>query len=437
MPTSLQMQLDQLARDRWARRGVRLLLRTSSLALALLSVVVGLHLLLGWPLVTNWIMSLALGCIALGSLLVLRPRMAATEVARRLDRRFGLHEQLTTALEVSPQAAGVGAYLHEQSRRTLAQIRRQIMSHQRFPWLDLSLVLTLVPLLVGLLILREIEPARPPTTAEPLPPLVAAPATVKRDPQEPPPPPPNKPPSPEQSQVGVPGPGDAAAAAALANALRDQSVTRPAAEALDRGDTAGAAQSLRDLASQAGGLSDQARAELAQALQSAADQLAQANPTLADQVRASAEGIAPPSAEPTQALERLADAVAQLAQGQQPGQGQGQQPAQGQQPQPAQGQSGGGAGQGSLPGQQREVSRERLGVDGVPLELKGDGSGNTPTSGEAHGQPTAESGTSAGGGGGGGGFSSDSQSGERVQMSDDPLRIPADLRDVVQDYFSP
>ncbi|NTU81540.1 MAG: DUF4175 domain-containing protein [Chloroflexales bacterium] len=434
MRNSLQIQLDRLASDRWARRGVRLLLRVSVLALSLVCVAVGLHLLLGWPLRWTWIASAALGCIAVGAVLVLRPRMPAVEVARRLDRRFALGEQLTTALEVGPQAEGVGIYLHEQSRRTLAQIRRQVSARQRFPWPDLALVLALLLLLAGLLVLTGIGSALPPLTAEPLPPLAGATDPARRFPEESFQPPSGSQPGPGQGQTLVPGSADAAAVAALADALRDQSVTRPAAEALDQGDLGGAAQGLRELADQARGLSDQARAELAQSLREAADQIAQTNPGLADQVRASAEGIGPAGDAPAQALEDLADAVEQLGQGQQPGQGQGQQPGQGQGQGQDQGQAqgAGGAGQSSLPGQQREGSSERLGVDGVPLELEGNGPGDTPAPGDPKGPPAQGGGTGAGGG-----FSRGSQSGERVEVGDDPLRIPADLRDVVQNYFSP
>ena len=421
---SLQIQLTRLASDRWARRGVRLLLKASSFALSLLCVILGLHLWFGWTPRWTWLMALALGCIALGALLVLRPRMKTQEVARRLDRRFGLNEQLMTALEVGPQAEGVGAYLYEQSRRNLAQIRRQVLVHQRFPWLDLALVLTLLLLLGGMLALTGIETAPSDGTAEPLPSLLTPPDSAANVPDEPVPPTATSQPTPGSAPASGSGLGDPAAASALANALRDQSVTRPAAEALDRGDAAGAAQSLRDLASQAGGLSDQARAALAQSLRNAANQIAQTNPALAEQVRASAEGLAPTNPDPAQALQGLADAVQQLGQGQGAGQDQAANQAQ-------PGQNGGGAGQGSLPGQQREQSSERLGVDGVPLELASDGPGHVPTTGEPQGQATAGDGTGATSGGG---FS---QSGVPVQVADDPLRIPADLRDVVQGYFSP
>lgn len=429
---SLQLKLDRLASDRWARRGVRLLLRASTLALSVVCIAVGVQLLSGAVLPWGLVGAAALACIAAGAVMVLRPRMRAPEVARRLDRRFRLGEQLSTALEVGPDADGVGAYLQEQARRNLAQIRRQVAARQRFPWADLALVLALALLLVGLLVLAGIGPRLPGAAAEPLPPLVAAQDPAERFPEEPFQPPPGAQPAPGPGDLAPAGPGDTAAIAALADALRDQSVTRPAAEALDQGDIAGAAQGLRELADQASGLSEQARQELAEALREAADQIEQTSPGLADEVRESAEALAEGGQSAADGLEGLAEAVEQIAQGQAQGQGQGQ--AQGQGEGEGQGQGGGGAGQGSLPGEQREGSAaDRLGVDGVPLELEAEGEGDTP----AQGDPDGPGGPGSGAAPPGGGFSSGAPSSERVAVGDDPLRIPADLRDVVQDYFSP
>jgi hypothetical protein len=419
---SLQIQLNRLASDRWARRGVRLLLRASVLALSLVCMAVGFQLLIGLSLSWAWVIAAALGCIAVGAALVLRRPLAAAEVARRLDRRFQLNEQLTTALELGPQAEGVGAYLHEQSRRTMAQLRRQIAARQGFPWAELSAALALLLLLGGLLLLSGIGPAMPGVVAEPLPPLAAAPPPDDQFPAEPFQPPPGAQPGPGEAQAAGAAPGDAATAAALASALRDQSVTRPAAEALDRGSPGEAAQRLRELADQAGGLSSQARTDLARDLREAADQIDASNPGLADQVREAADGIGPAGAEPGTSLEDLADLIDQLGQGEAPAEGEAS----------GAGAGGGGAGQGSLPGQQREGGGERLGVDGVPIELESDGQGDLPTGGAAADGPA-----DAGGAGAGGGFARGSQSGERIEIGDDPLRIPVDLRDVVQDYFSP
>lgn len=426
MRHSLQLQLDRLASDRWARRGVRVLLRASALALALVCLALGAHLLTGQPLRWTLVGAGALGCIALGALLVLRPRLRAPEVARRLDRRFQLNEQLTTALELGPQAEGVGIYLYDQARRSLAQIRRQVAARQRFPWAELALVLSLAVLLVGLVALVDIGPGGVAAMPEPLPPLARAPDPVERFPPEPfQPPPPGQNELTAGSEAFAPVAVDPAAAAALADALRDQSVTRPAAEALDQGRPDEAARQLRELADQAGQLSSQARSDLGQALREAARQIAPTSPGLAEQLSQSAEGIEAGGDQAAAALEDLASLVEQF----------GQSPIIDQAPGTPQGQSGqgaGGAGQSSLPGDQRERAGQRLGVDGVPLELASDGGSTVPGAGDAEQVSAPEGGTA-----GTGSFTRGSQSSERVSIGDDPLRIPADLRDVVQDYFSP
>jgi len=405
---------------------VRVLLRATALALILVCLALGVHLFTGHSLRWTLVGAAALACIALGAALVLRPRLPAVEVARRLDRRFQLHEQLTTALEVGPQAEGAGAYLYDQARRTLAHIRRQIAARQRFPWSELALVISLTVLLAGLAALASIEADPLAMPVEPLPTLSRPPDPAERFPEEPYQPPPGAQAAdgPGEAPVLAPGPGNAAALAALADALRDQSLTRPVAEALDQGDAAGAARQLRDLAGQAGQMSAGARGDLSQALREAAGQLAPTSPGLADQVEQIADDLDAGGSQAAGALERLAELVEQAGAGTQQA---GQFPAE-QTGQP--GANGGGAGQGSLPGAQRERG-QRLGVDGVPLELAGAGPGDAPAPG------AADRSTGAGGPAGVGGFARGSPSSERIAVEADPLRIPGDLRDVVQDYFSP
>jgi len=429
---ALQLQLDRLASDRWARRGVRVLVRATVLGLSLVCLGVGAQLAFGWHVRWQWLAAAALGCIAGGAALLLRPRMSAREVARRLDRRFRLNEQLSTALELEPGAAGVGAYLDDQARRSIGQIRRYVAARQRFPWAEVALVFALVLALLGLLVIAGVAPAPPVSPAVPLPPLARPPDPVEELPAEPFQPPPGGQPAPGAGEALVPAPGSQAPIAALADALRDQSVTRPAAEALDRNDLGGAAQSLRELADQAAQLSDEARAELADALREAAQQLEAQRPGLAEQLRDSAAGLESGDDQAAaEALEGLAESIEQLGQpGGEQGQGQGQQPGQDAQGQGGdQGQGAGGAGEG-VGGEQRAQPTERLGVDGVPLELESGGAGDTPTTGRPDGPDQGQ---------GQGGFTQGgaAPSGERVDVGDDPLRIPADLRDVVQDYFSP
>lgn len=437
MRNSLHIQLDRLASDRWARRGVRILMRSVWIGLSLACVGLGAGLLFGVAITWQWLAAAALACVAGGAALVLRPRMRAGEVARRLDRRFQLNEQIATALELGASPTGVEAYLLNESRRTIGQIRRHTSRRQGFPWAELGLIIALLLILGGLLVMLGIGAQGQLSAAEPLPPLAQAQNPDEQFPNEP-----FSPPGAQQ-----PGPGDSPAAAmvdpaalqALADALRDQSVTRPAADALDQGDLSGAAQSLRALADQAGQISQQARGDLGGALRRAASQIQASSPELAQQLRDSADGLQSGDAsQAAQALEDLAGAVEQMRQGQpnQPGAGQQPGPSQGQ----GQGQSGGqdsqqgqgsAAGAGNLPGEQRAQPSQRLGVDGVPLELDAQGDGNTPTQGQAN--------DSAGGTGDSGNFSQGSPppGTDPVQAADDPLRIPADLRDVVQDYFSP
>jgi hypothetical protein len=432
MRTTLRAQLDRLATDRWARDGMRTLLRAGLLGLSLGCLGLGVSFFLGITIELRWLVIIALICIAGGAIMLLRPRLRADEVARRLDRRFRLHEQLSTALELDAQPEGVGAYLNEQARLNLGRIRRHVAANRRLPWVELGLLLALLCLFFGLAIFGSVLPPPSFGAAEPLPPIARPETVAEQFPEEP-----FQPPGAQAGdEVGtslVPGPGDLAAVAAIADALRDQSVTRPAAEALDQGNTAGAAQSLREVADQAGQLSPEARADLADALRAAADQLAADRPDLAEQLQQSADGLqSGDNQAAAAALEQLADTVQQLGQGDASTAGAGPDGQPGGQQASGEGQNpgGGGAGQG-LAGEQREQPTQRLGVDGVPLELSGEGDGSLPTTGASDRPAEGLSDR--------GGFerSGSSLSGEAVAADDDPLRIPADLRDVVQDYFSP
>lgn len=433
MRSTLRTHLDRLATDRWARDGMRTLLRSALLGLSLGCIGLGAGLLLGVAIEFRWLAALALSCIAGGAILLLRPRMRAEQVARRLDRRFRLYEQLTTALELDGQSDGVAAHLNQQARQNISRIRRHVAAHRRFPWAEIGMLIALLCLFLGLAIFGGVLPTPTFGAAEPLPALARPETPDERFPEEPFQPPAAQAGA-EPGDTLVPAPGDQAALAAIADALRDQSVTRPAAEALDQGDPAGAAQSLREVADQAGGLSRESRADLAEALRNAADQLAAERPDLAEQLEQSADGLAAGDDQAAaSALEQLAETVDQLGQSGGETAGVGPDGQAGGQPQGGgEGQNPGGAGSGqSLPGEQREQPTQRLGVDGVPLELEGEGEGSTPTSG-ASDRP-------AEGVGAGGGFErgQGSLNEEAVAADDDPLRIPADLRDVVQDYFSP
>ncbi len=432
----IQKRLDRLAQDRWTRRAIRILLRSAWVGLSLFVIGLGLRMLTNWPISIMNLSAVAMLCIAGGAVLLLRPPLSPAAAARRLDRRFGLDNQLTTALEISTRSdtyppEGVAAYLLEHANQTTMQVQRYVRSKQRPPWMEVLTLVAVLLLALGMVVVSDLGATANLPTPEALPDLATAPNTPLPDaPQQ----------APDKSMLT----GDAGAAnatgqlsaeqqqqaQAIADALRDQSATRPAAEQLDRGDTAGAAQSLRELADQANQLGDETRNDLSNQLREAADQLAPSNGQLAEQVRESAAALQQGADAAANGLEQLADAVEQLG-----NQGNSQSIANNPPPDQASpntaGQQGGGTAAGNTPVEQREreQSHERLNVDGVPLELASNGTGSA-----AEGEPDQIA-------GGVGNFSRSTAGGNAdssvVQIGDDPLYIPPELRDVVQKYFAP
>lgn len=440
MSYSLKRRLERLGRERWTRQSLRTLLRSVWIGLSIICIGLGLVLLFDFTIPVMVYVLLAVGCLGIGVILLLRRPMKPEAVARRLDKRFGLNQQLSTALEVAENrnAEGVETYLLESAGYTTGQIHKYVVRNRRWPWGEAIAVIALLLLSAGLLLLLGLNSINNTATAEPLPPLNAP-----QDPaaQNPPPDQANTPPNDpnqgggqdNQSLVQTEGGGttqqptiDEESARALADALRDQSATRPAADALDQGNIDEAAQSLRELADRADELSPETRRDLSNELRDAASEIERNNPELAEQVRESAYGLQQEGQSTADALENLADAIEQLEQVQQ-----GEQQAQGEQGQQDQSQQDGGSssGIGDSEGEQRTQPHERLGVDGVPLELESEGEGQ-----DADGDP--DTATSAGGGS----FEAsgpEEVSDETVQVEADPLQIPAELRDVVQEYFSP
>ncbi len=472
MRNPLSHQLGRLATDRWLRQSMRTLLRSIWIGLSLCCLLLGAHLILNWPLRYDLLGALLLAPVVVAVLLMLRPRMSHQQVARRLDRRFNLGEQLSTALEIAPtnpSAGSVAARLLEESTRNAAQVRRYIYTRQRKPWSEVLTILALLVVLAGLWIMLGLGGGASAIASLPLPQLAGPQDSSETFPDEQPQPQPGQQ-SGQQAGNGPSSavPGGSESLQAIADALRDQSATRAAADALDQGDAAGAASSLRELADQASQLSQESRNDLADALRDAANDINQANPDLADRLREDANNLEQGSQQAAEALEDLARAVEEQApqnpqanagqqgqqgeqgqqgqqgdqQGQQ-GEGQGEQGQQSDQQGQGQGQQGEGEGQNgqgqspgagngntNVPGEQREQPSDRLNVPGVPLDLEAEGDGSTPAQGRQDGQAAPSSNQSGFTQGGG-------RDSGTVQTGDDPLRIPIEDRDVVQDYFSP
>jgi len=448
MKQPLLRHLEQLATDRWARYGVRTLIRAAWIAVCIWCIGLGGQLLWGWPLRLDLLGALALAAIGGGVLLLLRPKVSPREAARRLDQRFDLDEQLATAVEVTatnPPPESIAGRLVAQSEQTARLLRRHIARQQRPPWNELITLVALVLVVVGLYVLVGIGRADMHGSASALPPLAQANDPAQQFPPEPSPqaeqpqsqvPDPNG--QPAAGAQGAPGTvGDPQTTQALADALRDQGATRSAAEALDRGDLAGAAQQLRELADQADQLGQSARNDLADALDNAAQTIAPNDPALAEQLRQNADGLRRGGQDAAEALDDLAQAIEQLQGDQSPaadaGQDQANQPGQGDQSgqgeQQGQGAGAGGTGSGADGEQRQSDSSERLGVDGQPLPLEANDDELGPP--QASDKPPTTSDTVPGF------VYGDDSSDKPVQSGADPLRVPLDERDVVQGYFTP
>ena len=126
MRQPLLHKLDQLSTYRWARNGVRMLLRAAWLSVCVWCIALGGHMLWGWPLRTNVIGAVALATIGSAVALLLRPRLSPRAAAGRLDRRFHLDEQLATAVEVAatnPPPGSIAARLLMESSHTAELLR--------------------------------------------------------------------------------------------------------------------------------------------------------------------------------------------------------------------------------------------------------------------------------------------------------------------------
>ncbi len=402
MQDQLVKQLRSLKTQRWRQHAIEELVRSVSVGFLIACIGALLPIFglgsLPRPL-AGWIVA---GSVLVGSLRALAFRLSLTTVARRLDRRFDLHEQISTALELRGNQVGIAARLHAQAQESLDRVQNYVKRTRPPLWSEALTPVSLLLVLMGLLLLVP-SPIPPSSGAEPLPDLARPdPVAITAD-------------QPSTSVIPAPAAStDPGALSALADALRDQGITRQAAEALDQGNLASAADALRELADQMGEISPEAREALAAALREAARAIQRAQPDLADQMRATADALQFGDAVAGAAgLEALADALER-------------------QPSSSASVASGGGGAGNTPGSQRREQPFRpSGVEGTPLELTTDGQGQLPTTNTPGEQATgSQAGNSIIRSGGVG-------SGGPVQAADDPLQIPTDVRDVVRNYFSP
>jgi hypothetical protein len=313
--------LDRLGRRIWLLWALNILIRG-----AWLGGVVGI----GWLLVERLggpdfepegLVPVAIALFALGVLFAAVVRPGRRRTARMLDRSFRLHERMTTALEnlgreVPPP--GVRAqivYLQmADAANVVAELRRHPAFGFRLPLRELVLALACVLLLASLYFLRGVGGGIPDLAAAGVPGFTPA---ASRPQEEPPPANPaaaapegqDAPTSAEVQERAARSNEARRDLATLGDAMDDHPATRPAAEAIARGDYDQAAEELRDLAANADELSPEAREQLANDLDEAADQMSDPNGELAQATRNAADGLREGEQSAEQGMQELGDAV--------------------------------------------------------------------------------------------------------------------------------
>ncbi len=426
---------------RWRRR-VRLVVR--AVWLALLVWCAGLAMLwLGIALPLPVLAAAAVATLLGGIGYAWWSQPSLTQLTHGLDRFYNLQAQTVTALEVAQRGPGneIEERVVTEAAMWLGELRRYVARLPLVPWREAETLLAVALVALGLTVaLGPPAPSLAQLVALPdLPPPAAPTATT----------PPEASDLPVSEENPPLAPQAQAAADALADGLSDNGATRPAADALRRGDLQDAASELRELADGADQLGAQARRDIAEGLREAADQLRADQPALAERLEQQADGLQQGGQAAEQALEDLARTVEELAEEQdQVAQGPDGQPddnqgpndgAQGDQPsaQEAQGDGQGvGPGAGSLPGgETRSTPGDAATPEGetVPLPSSAAQSGATTNANgpagpsiEIQAGGTGSSSSSAGNGGSG-----------VIQSAPDPLTIPPEYRDVVENYFTP
>jgi predicted nucleic acid-binding Zn-ribbon protein len=430
----------------WRRRFARGVVRSLWITLLVPTVVMAGYLWLGWQTVWFEWLTVALAVGSLSLLWSLRP-IGLKQMTRNLDRLLGARARLITAYEISQPAAGVDSnpvadQLVQDAVNLSIEARRQVRLLGHGFWLETRALIAVAAIMGAMLLLDALTPNIPNATPIDLPVAGVEPQADELDELNPQlqPPPFQQPPalSPQQAQ---------AALEALAEALRDQAVTRAAAEAIERGDLAGAGQELRRVADQLEGLSDSARDALAEALQSAAEAMGGEVPGFTEPLQQGSQGLSRDDlSQAGEALEVLAETLERLgetAPSQQPaadgqsGQENGEaEAAENQEP----GETDSGQGDGSAGGEGGESNdglaeeAERLPIDGEPLELQNEAEPGrdervlqpAELDADADGRRTTDS-----------PFARRPLNATGEELGADTLTYPWEQRDVVRQYFTP
>ncbi|HYO30526.1 MAG TPA: hypothetical protein VER37_08120, partial [Thermomicrobiales bacterium] len=311
--------LDAIRRRLWLRHAALILVRAVWLGLAGACLWAALQLplagaaldlrLLGWIL---------LGLLALGVVFALSAKPSRVRTARMLDRTFGLQERMTTAAEdlgrgvPEPGERAAVVYLQmADGANAIDELRRHSALGWRVPTREIVLAVFWALTLAALAFLRGVGGGPPPLVAASVPPFTPA---IER-PEAPAPVAPA-----DLTDAAAPSVEEVLERSArssearqdleaLAGALEDHAVTSEASAAIRAGDFERAADGLRELAPDAGELSEVSRGDLASDLEGAAGRMSPEGEGLQQASEQAASGLRQGEQPASEGLRSLAEAV--------------------------------------------------------------------------------------------------------------------------------
>jgi hypothetical protein len=315
--------INRLTHRLWLQRALTVLARTAWLPLLIGALWLGVELAGGpalnwWALV--WI-EVALLVPAMIFTFLVKP--SRRQVARMLDRSFALQERMLTAVDnvgidvPEPGAVPTVTYLQmADAANVISELRAHPAFRIRPPVREIVIATVLALSMASLFFMRGVSGGIPDLTSDSVPKFVPAAQRLAQAPK----------PAPEANAAVADAPTKQQVQAMaeksnqaqqdlkkLADALGDQAVTREAADAIQRGDYAKAADLIRQVADNADQLSQSAREGLANDLDQAASQMSPGDNSLAQASKDAASGLREGGDAAKGGMSDLGDAVDQTA----------------------------------------------------------------------------------------------------------------------------
>ncbi len=312
--------LDGLARRIWLLRVLTILARASWLGLLVGCVWLLLERQGGPAFDGDLLLPFTVVILLVSLVFAALMRPTRRQVARMLDRSFGLHERMITAVDHLGRAVpaeGERASVVYLQMADAANVVTDLRGHPAFairpPLREIVSGIACALLLAALFFLRGVGGGIPPVAAGTVPAFVPAADRVAEEAAA----------AQAQAQAALsdaPTAAEVQARAERSNALRqdlqrlsealdDHAVTRSAADAVQRGDYGAAADDLRRVANDVDQLSAGARQGLADDLDQAANQMAEGQDGLAEASRSAADGLREGDQAAQEGVRELGEAV--------------------------------------------------------------------------------------------------------------------------------